>query len=219
MDSSDGPELPAATTNSAPVSAVSLFTACDMGSVPSLGNGSPRLMLITSAPLFAAHSMPAMIPDSLPPPESSSTLPFSSFASGATPWYFPPDFAPLPVMIDATCVPCPKWSSAPVSLPVKSRAPATASARSGCVASTPVSSTATVAPFPVWPADHASGAPICGTLRSRLTRTGASSQILLADLPAPAQNAGDLSARTATALTAGRFSVTFAPAARGVAPG
>jgi hypothetical protein len=82
-----------------------------------------------------------------------------------------------------------------------------------------VSSTATVAPVPVWPAAHASGAPICGTLWSRLARTRPSSQIVRADLPAPAQNRAFFSARTATAPTVGSSRVTVAPAARGVAPG
>jgi len=61
---SPGPELPAEMTNSAPVSAVIRLTADDIGSVPSLGHGLPRLMLMTSAPVAAAHSIPAMIQDS-----------------------------------------------------------------------------------------------------------------------------------------------------------
>ena len=53
--------------------------------------------------------MPARIDDSAQP-ESSQTLPSSSFASGATPLYLPPEAAPLPAMVDATWVPCPTVS-------------------------------------------------------------------------------------------------------------
>ena len=67
-------ELPAATTKSVPVDAVRSLSACEMGSVPSLGVGSPRLMLTTSARVDA-HSMPSMIQESWPKPLSSSTLP------------------------------------------------------------------------------------------------------------------------------------------------
>ena len=40
--------------------------------------------------------MPAMICESVPEPLSSSTLPMSSLAPGATPLYLPPEAAPLP---------------------------------------------------------------------------------------------------------------------------
>ena len=56
-----GPVLPAATTNNAPVCAVRRLAASDIGSVPSVWPPPPTLMLTTSAPLVAAHSMPAMI--------------------------------------------------------------------------------------------------------------------------------------------------------------
>ena len=59
------PELPADTTNSVPVSSVSAFTAWLSGSVPSVGS-PPRLMLTTSAPDRAAHSIPASTHDSMP---------------------------------------------------------------------------------------------------------------------------------------------------------
>jgi hypothetical protein len=55
--------LPAATTNNAPVAALSSFTASLIGSAPSVAE-PPRLMLTTLAPERAAHSMPAMMPDS-----------------------------------------------------------------------------------------------------------------------------------------------------------
>ena len=48
----------------------------------------------------------------------------------------------------------------------------------------PVSSTATVVPAPVNPACQAAGAPTCGTLWSRVARTGPSSQIRLSPLAA-----------------------------------
>ena len=81
---------------------------------------------------------------------SSQTLPSSSVASGATPRYLPPEAAPLPAMVEATWVPWPTVSPASASS-VKLRASATWPARSGWVASTPVSSTATVTPAPVEP--------------------------------------------------------------------
>jgi hypothetical protein len=170
-DSAVGPELPAATTNSAPVSAVNRSTAWLSGSLPSLASGDPRLMLTTRARL-AAHSMPAMIQEVCPEPESSSTLPDSSVAPGATPRYF----GPTPATVLATWVPWPLWS--PTSgVVVKLTDSATRPARSGCVVSTPVSRTATATPVPSYPAFHASGAPISGTLTSSAAVTRRSSQI------------------------------------------
>lgn len=58
-----GPELPAATTKSVPVSRLSSLSAWLSGSVPSVGS-PPRLRLTTLAPEWAAHSMPAMIASS-----------------------------------------------------------------------------------------------------------------------------------------------------------
>ena len=105
------PKLPAAITNSVPCSLLIRLTASDIGSVPSVGQ-PPRLMFTTLALApVAAHSMPAMIPSNVPEPESSSTLPTASFASGATPLYLPFDAAPEPSAIDATCVPWPYLSS------------------------------------------------------------------------------------------------------------
>lgn len=65
-----------------------------------------------------------MIPESEPSPQSSSTLPFRSRAPGATPLYFPPDFAPLPATVDATWVPWPNLSPG-LPVPLKSRSAAT----------------------------------------------------------------------------------------------
>ncbi len=170
------PSLPAAITNSAPDEALSASTACDIGSVPSEAP-DPRLMLTTRACCPTAHSMPATICEYVPQPVSSRTLPTTSRVSGATPAYRPREAAPLPVMIDATCVPCPLRSIGPTASPVKSADAATASERSGWFGSIPESSTAVRTPAPVRPACHACGAPICGTLRSSDARTRPSSQI------------------------------------------
>ncbi len=78
-----GPSLPAATTNSAPVCAVSVSIASSRGSTSGVFV-PPRLMLITRASLStAAHCMPARIDDSSQ--KNSHTLPETSVASGATP--------------------------------------------------------------------------------------------------------------------------------------
>ena len=61
-----GPALPAAITKSAPDCSDSASTASDIGSVPSDGIESPRLMLTTSAPWPTAHSMPARTHESWP---------------------------------------------------------------------------------------------------------------------------------------------------------
>src|SRR5690554_4319762 len=103
------PLLPAAITNRAPVAAVRLLTAWLIGSVPSLrqsGGPQPRLIETMSASCsWAAHSMPAITAEVGQPPPSSQTLPTSRSAPGATPWYWPPDAAPDPAMVEATWVP------------------------------------------------------------------------------------------------------------------
>src|SRR5690606_26360209 len=82
------PLLPAATTNRAPVLAVSWSTARLSGSVPSLGP-APRLIDTMSASIVtAAHSMPAMI-DEYGQPAAPHTRPLTSVAPGATPRYRP----------------------------------------------------------------------------------------------------------------------------------
>ncbi len=102
-----GPPLPAAVTNSAPVSAVSSSTAVAIGSSAPAGS-PPRLMLTMRASWSrAAHSMPAMIQDSMPRPLLSSTRPTCSRAPGATPRSSPSEAAPVPAIVEATCVPCP----------------------------------------------------------------------------------------------------------------
>jgi hypothetical protein len=81
-----GPALPAAITNSAPVCAVRSFTAWLIGSVPSLAEPEPRLMLtIRACSTWVAHSIPSMIHESNPLPASLRTLPMISRAPGATP--------------------------------------------------------------------------------------------------------------------------------------
>ena len=92
-------------TNRAPVSALSVFTAWLIGSLPSVGP-APRLMLIDLGVLVpAAHSMPARIQESWPLPSSARTLPMCRAAPGATPFSLPPEAAPVPAMVDATWVP------------------------------------------------------------------------------------------------------------------
>jgi hypothetical protein len=171
--------------------------------------------------------MPAMTPESLPEPLSSSTLPSRMAAPGATPRYLPPDFAPVPATIEATWVPWP-YRSTLSGAELKFRSATSRSARSGCVWSTPLSSTATVVPVPVYPASHAAGAPICRTLWSRSACRLPSSQIR--DTPAavvraaaPSVNASHtavaslLAADSATASMLGSSRVTGALASR--APG
>src|SRR6266511_4119798 len=97
-------------------------------------------MLTTSA-RGAAHSMAAISQDSSPKPYALSTLPTSSRESGATPRWRPLEAAPVPAMVAATCVPWPCRSTASASS-VKLAVSVTWRARSGWVASTPVSSTA-----------------------------------------------------------------------------
>ena len=219
--------LPAAMTNSTPNSAVRFSTACSIGSTSSVSN-PPRLMFTTSAPCSAAHCIPARIHDSAQP-NSTHTLPSSSCAPGATPRNWPPEAAPLPATIDATCVPCPTRSPSSSSPSVKFSDATTRSARSGWVASMPVSSTATVVPEPSNPTAQACGAPTCGTLRSSDGCRSPSSHTF--DTPAAAipadrstrsfQNSPrtDLSTRTAEPPTAGRSRTTSTPstAASGVA--
>jgi hypothetical protein len=98
--------------------------------------------------------MPAMISDSVANPLSSKTLASSSFAPGAT-----------AATVDPTCVPCPIRSTVSGDSP-KLRSACSRPARSGWVWSTPESTTPTVTPSPVYPAAHAAGAPIRGTLSS-----------------------------------------------------
>ena len=72
-------------------------------------------------------------------------------------------------------MPCPLRST--VSSPGTNGPPPECGRRGrGASASAPVSSTATVAPVPSYPAAHASGAPTCGTLSARSTSTFPSSQ-------------------------------------------
>src|SRR5690606_2539924 len=167
------PSLPAAITNRVPWSRVRSFTAWLIGSVPSVG-APPRLMFTTAAPSATAHSMPSMIHEVWPVPSLLSTLPDSSRAPGATPVYRPPEAAPVPSTVEATWVPYP-WPSTGDSPGTKLTAWSICPARSGWVASTPVSSTATLTPEPSKPCAQASGAPTWGTLTSRVALTGASS--------------------------------------------
>lgn len=211
------PVLPAATTKRAPVSFERVSTAWAMGSVPSLGSVEPRLIETTSAPTSrAAHSMPAMICDSLPEPWSLRTFPTASVAPGATPFSLPSDAAPLPPTVEVTCVPWP-LRSATSSPSMKLRVAETLPSRSGWPTSTPVSRTATVTPLPVSPASHASGVPIWALLSAMSARTRPSSQTL--SIPScrvsARQNVRPLPASTAAPWTLGSPRVCSAP--RGVA--
>src|SRR6478752_5389703 len=63
-----GPALPEAITKRVPYCSERVSTACDIGSLPSEGATSPRLMLTTRAPDSAAHSIPASTHESCPEP-------------------------------------------------------------------------------------------------------------------------------------------------------
>lgn len=173
------PVLPAAMTKRAPVSLESVSTATAIGSVPSLASCEPRLIDTTLAPTsLAAHSMPAMICDSLPDPASLSTLPTERAAPGATPFSLSPsDPAPLPPTVEVTWVPWP-LRSATSSPGMKLLVASTRSLRPGWEVSTPVSRTATFTPLPVSPASQALGVPICSLLCAMSASTRPSSQIL-----------------------------------------
>lgn len=184
----------------------------------------PRLMLTTLAPCATAHCIPAMTPESSPSPESSSTLPTRSRAPGATPAYFASvgDAAPEPAIVEATWVPWPARSTVSAAAE-KFFTASIRSFRSGCVASTPESRTATLTPLPSYPAAWAAGAPICGTLLSRVAFTLPSSQIFLTFAEPVAlvrvshrADPSDLRARTASPLMLGRSRRTVAPAPRNV---
>jgi hypothetical protein len=181
---SSGPELPAATTNRVRWLAVSRSTAWLTGSLPSVGQ-PPRLMLTTRARWLAAHSMPAITPDSLPKPKSSRTLPLSRSAPNATPLRWPAALAPVPATVEATWVPCPSRSVV-VSDSEKLAAATTWPARSGWVASMPVSRTATRTPSPVRPCAQTVGTRIWVRLGSRaVLRKRRSSQTRLTPASGP----------------------------------
>lgn len=141
-----GPELPAATAKRTPFSAVTLLTCASSGSISEVSS-RPRLRLTMSAPWATAQSIPAMIPESEPPPSSSRTLALMTPAFGATPLCVPFDPAPLPAAVEATWVPWPSRSAAS-GAPLKFRAATTRPWRSGWVSSTPVSRTAILTPSP-----------------------------------------------------------------------
>ncbi len=101
---SAAPALPAATTNSEPVSAVIWLSASAMRSLPSDGCDDPRLIETIGA-FWPAHSIASMIQESWPKPSAPSTLPTRRLAPSATPRCVPSDAAPLPAMVEATCVP------------------------------------------------------------------------------------------------------------------
>lgn len=99
----------------------------------------------------------------------------------------------MPATVDATCVPWPNLSPVP-SEPEKSFSSTTWAARSGWEVSTPVSRTATFTPVPSYPAAHAAGAPICGTLRSSEALRRPSSQTFSTAPDSPAVTVSQKSA-------------------------
>src|SRR4029079_1116518 len=101
-----GPALPAAITNRGPYWAERASTSWDNGSLPSDGVVSPRLMLTTLAPDWAAHSIPAITQESCPKPSTPpSTLPTMRCAPGATPREKPSPQEPVTTSCRASCAP------------------------------------------------------------------------------------------------------------------
>ncbi len=164
-------------------------------------------MLTTSAPDSAAHCMPAMTQESWPEPSAPPrTLPTNRSAPGATPLLSPPEAAPEPTIVPATCVPCP-LTSVTASPGTKLAVPSIRPAKSGWLTSMPVSSTATLTPLPVYPAAQASGAPISGTLSFRLAFTRPSSHSFATPSPSNGLPCGATVVQKARAC---RFSVLSA---------
>ncbi|CAM5247383.1 hypothetical protein STANM309S_05274 [Streptomyces tanashiensis] len=126
---------------------------------------------------LAAHSMPAMICDSVPEPWSLRTLPTARVAPGATPFSLPSLAAPDPPTVEVTWVPWPPRSA--TSWPsMKDLVSAIRPARSGWPRSAPVSRTATLTPLPVSPASQAFGVPIWALDSAMAALTRPSSQTL-----------------------------------------
>ena len=101
---------------------------------------------MTFAPFWTAHWIARKIMSESPDPSEPSTLPISAFDTPrATPMRCPSTSRPKTV--PAQCVPWPFPSPSPS--PVKSCCTSSTPAKAGCVASMPVSSTATTAPAPV----------------------------------------------------------------------
>jgi hypothetical protein len=116
-------------------------------------DASPRLRLMTFAPWTAAHSTPCATVTLDPDPLASRTRTARIVAPGAPP--SPPAGLSLAATIPATWVPCPYASPVTGVLPlestVKSGPAMTWPTRPECARSTPVSTTATVTPCPVYP--------------------------------------------------------------------
>lgn len=99
---------------------------------------SPRLMLITLAPLSAAHLMPLTIVAWSPEPTVPRTRTGMIMALGAAP-AMPTPLSVTAAAMPATCVPWPFWSMGSSSLATKSYPLTILSLRSGWLVSTPVS--------------------------------------------------------------------------------
>src|SRR6478672_944516 len=136
------PELPAATTTTAPLPTAYFTASCSAGS--SSGPPSDRLMVL--APWSAAHVRPWMTSESEPPPWESSTFTGMTLAFQATP-AMPSVLSVWAAMMPATMEPWPLSSlEAPAAIGtlVMALKPGTVRpARSGCRPLTPESRTAT----------------------------------------------------------------------------
>ena len=108
MVDGSGPLLPAAMTKSAPVSARQLVDGLAQRVVLGVPGADAQAHADHLGALVrAAHSMPAMIPESLPAAVVVEDLADHRSAPGATPFSLPPEAAPVPAMVEATWVPCP----------------------------------------------------------------------------------------------------------------
>ena len=148
------PSLPMAATTGTPRRKQSTIARVYVPGVSGPITRAPRDMLMTSTLRSRAQSIPASTWASLPPTAPSSTNATARRASGATPIHLP--LALPPAMVPHTCVPWRSlsWGVEPVTrLPAASNSAqfTTLPLRSGCSASTPVSSTATFTPLPRTP--------------------------------------------------------------------
>ena len=111
------------------------------------------ILMLYFALLLITQSMPAMTSLVLPTPSSPSTRTLTTWAPGAMPPVYcvvtPAAYVPVPVMIPATCVPCP-YSSVVGSPAIMLTLARTFPVNALCEAM-PESSTATTTPCPVTP--------------------------------------------------------------------
>src|SRR3989344_9091778 len=164
------PLFPAATTIVTPASRARHIALCkaSLFELPQLLSEAPpppRLMLATvigppfAGALLVTKSSPQMTDDHVPEPELLRTRTAHSLASGATPTT--PRELSAAAIVPATCVPCPLSSSHFVGstaapLATKFCPPRILACKYGWSLSTPVSTTHTVTPFPVFTTRSAS---------------------------------------------------------------